>query len=46
MKKLAVISTALAVVVFGGFFWLLSQSGPNNAPTNVTVIDLEDNYEK
>lgn len=46
MKKLAVILTSLAVILLGGFFWLLSQSGPDHAPTAVTVIDLDDTYEK
>lgn len=46
MKKLIFGIAALLLILGGVFFWLLSGSSDANAPTEVTVIDLPDTYEK
>lgn len=46
MKRL-IFGLAALLLIFGGlFFWLLSASSNANAPTEVTVIDLPDTFEK
>ncbi len=46
MKRLTLILGILLLILAGGFMWLLSASSNANAPTDVTVIDLPDTYEK
>jgi len=46
MKRLIIAIIGLIVVVAAVVFWGLSQTGPENAPQEIKVIDLEDNYEK
>lgn len=46
MKKF-IMGLGLLVLILGGvFFWLLSASSNANMPSDVTVIDLPDTYEK
>ena len=46
MKRLTFAFLALLLIAGGVFFWLLSASSDANAPSEVTVIDLPDSYEK
>lgn len=46
MKRLIFALIVLLVLIGGVFFWLLSASSDSNMPTDVTVIDLPDTYEK
>ena len=46
MKRLVLALFILLVLIGGVFFWLLSASSDSNMPTDVTVIDLPDTYEK
>lgn len=46
MKRLTLILAFLFLLIGGVFFWLLSASSNANAPTDVSVIDLPDTYEK
>ncbi len=46
MKRLILALFILLVLIGGVFFWLLSASSDSNMPTDVTVIDLPDTYEK
>lgn len=46
MKKMGALLGILAILCLGGFFWLLSQASPQNAPKDVVTIDLPDTYEK
>lgn len=46
MKKLGL--ALLLILIFAGalFFWLLSQSAPENANSDVITVDIEDNFER
>jgi len=46
MKRF-ILGLGLLLIICGGvFFWLLSASSNANMPSDVTVIDLPDTYEK
>ncbi len=42
MKKLILSIVVIALILGGGFFWLLSQTGADRAPENTVIIDLTD----
>lgn len=46
MKRLIIGFAVLFLILGGVFFWLLSASSNANAPSEVTVIDLPDTFEK
>lgn len=46
MKKLVVSLGFVLLIVGGGFVWLLSQSGPGNAPQDEVTVDLTDQIAK
>ena len=46
MKRLLFALIVLFILIGGAFFWLLSESSDSNMPTDVTVIDLPDTFEK
>ncbi|MGJ8562715.1 MAG: hypothetical protein ACSHXY_04090 [Alphaproteobacteria bacterium] len=45
MRKLILGLGVVAIIVGAGFFWLLSQTGVDNAPQDTTTIDLTDRIE-
>lgn len=46
MKKLFIVSFTLVLFLFGLTWWLLSSASSENAPQDLKVIELPDNYEK
>ncbi len=46
MKKLGALLILLLLIGGGLFLWLLSQTGPENADTEIITIDIEDNFER
>ena len=46
MKRFIIALAALLLLLGGVFFWLLTASSDANMPSDVTVIDLPDTYEK
>lgn len=40
MKKLITALVVIALMVLGGFFVLLSQSGPEKAPQGEVIVDI------
>ncbi len=46
MKKLGALLIFILLIGGGLFLWLLSQTGPENANTEMTTIDIEDNFER
>lgn len=46
MKRGTLIFMLLCVVLLGGFLFLLSASGPENAPTEVITTELPDTFEQ
>jgi len=46
MKKALIIIVPIVVLFVFGFFWLLSKSSPENAPTDVITVELPDTFEK
>ena len=45
MRKLILGLGIIAIIVCAGFFWLLSQTGVDDAPQETTTIDLTDRIE-
>jgi len=46
MKKLGAISVILLFVLSGLFIWLLGQSGPENANSEIITVDIKDDFER
>ena len=46
VKKITISVAIIAILLLAAFFWLLSQASPENAPQDVTTIELPDTYEK
>lgn len=46
MKKLLIAILLLALLLGGLFLWLLADTGPDNAPQDLRVIELPDTYER
>ena len=42
MKKLITAVVVLGLIFAGGFFILLSQTGPDKAPQDIVTVDLTD----
>jgi len=46
MKKLGALLFILLLIGGAAFLWLLSQSGPDNANSEVITVDIQDKFEK
>ena len=46
MKKLGITLGVIALILVGGFLWLLSGASAKHAPQDTVVIDLPDTYER
>jgi len=46
MKKLGLALLLILIFMAALFFWLLSQSAPENANSEIITIDVEDNFER
>jgi len=46
MKKFGIGIGVLALILVGGFLWLLSGASADNAPKDTVIVDLPDTYER